>query len=427
MIHWSNQISRLKKELSTKSLDGGFVFRNGDRLKLPEEPNTSRSAFYRQFVNPCYRIPAMVITDSGRIIIASDYRSKPDDQVAIVPCIAYSDDNGATWKKKIIYLPESSSFFNPYCRIMDSTMWIDKQGHINIISGMWNGTGNNNNWTQTQNDGTWKVLRHKSADNGETWTTQWGFQRNVQGLQAGASWLGGVGNCVITKQGTIIVPIQWSPSPGKVNMSFIYSNDGENWTKFPGNAENCSETSVSSWVNTSGKTELLFISRRDPNNPKNKYAGYVVQNQSGGFDSNNFTTYQIYDGKVPARGNSGCMGSQIAPSGPDGNYTPFNNVMVSYPKNFFDGINAYNRDHIVVAGFPYTDSGDTNSRKLKEFEMINVKPGGWRENTPFGGYSILAYNHKARKMGIAYEDMLGIGYKDLSYLIPQFLNEPAKE
>ena len=44
--------------------------------------------------------------------------------------------------------------------------------------------------------------------------------------------------------------------------------------------------------------------------------------------------------------------------------------------------------------------------------------GSFVNGTPSGGYSILNFNPVCKKLGIAYESMGGIKYKDLSHYIP---------
>lgn len=409
--------SSAKLNYKQSNKEGFTVFKNGERLQTPEDPFTSKNALWDKFVAPVYRIPGMVITDTGRIIVSADYRSTPTDQVAILPAVAYSDDNGRTWKRKII--ETNPTHFNGYYRIMDSTMFYYK-GVVHIISGKWNGTANNVNWTRTPNDATWSVNHYYSKDNGETWTLQQNFQQTLNpNITAGRSWLGGVGNAIITKYGTCLVPIQQAPSRGTVESGFIYSNDGINWGYAHGLYKSgVSENSLTYWVDSSGRAEITMVGRRDPNNPQNKWAGYFYQTGATTF-STSITDFPTYNTKIPARGSSGCQGSAIQPSTKDGVLTPRPNMLVSYANNFFNNYNAYIRDHIVIAMFSRDNVGD--SFPLKEIEQINLSPGSFVDGTPFGGYSMLNYNANCNKLGIAYEDNLGIKYKDLSHLIPIWL------
>lgn len=404
---WENK--NIKTKEKTK------VFIPYERIKKDADTD----GFWSKFNAPVYRIPAMVILDNGRIIIVSDYRSNARDQVAIVPAIAISDDNGKTFRKKLLYenLPDNS-WKNANFRTMDPTMFYYK-GKIHIIFGRWNGTSNNGNWTQTQNDATWGVLHATSSDDGETWDLDWNFQNNVSGFTAGNSWLGGVGNAIITKFGTCVVPVQFSPQQGKVSASFIYSNDGNNWTKFSGNVNDISENSLFQWVNASGKAEITMIGRRDPNTGNNKYGGVVTQTGPTTFQSNSWGTFATYNGKIPARGSSGCQGSVISNSNENGNLNEVPYVLVSYAANYMSNIGTYIRDHITLAAFTRGEYNTGQSMKFTDIAMINENPGAFVDGIPYGGYSIIAVNWNCNKIGIAYEDMLGISYKDLSYLIPQ--------
>lgn len=411
---YPNSSKQNYKELNKQ---GFTVFANGERLETPVDVMTTNDDFWRHFANPVYRIPAMVICDSGRIIVGADYRSQASDQVAIVPAVAYSDDNGKTWKKKIIDTEVAQQ--NAYYRVMDQTMF-RFQGKIHIICGAWNGTGNNVNWTQTRNDATWQVIRYWSDDEGETWHRQLNFENALSNrITDGSSWLGGVGHCVVTRHGTCVVPIQISRASGQVSASFIHSRDGETWTKANAEHERVSETSVALWYNTSNTPELAFISRKDPNHINKKAAYYVTESSAGNF-SNSFTDYDIYNDKIPARGSSGCNGGALMLADETGNKADYQNLIYTYAGNYYDGISAFMRDHIILGNFPYTNRHDTDSRKQTDIEVINPEAGALSNNgTPFGGYSCLAFNSKCNKLFVAYEDMLGIKVKNLTHLLPQ--------
>lgn len=412
MIHWSNELKRLRQ--AQREQDGFTVFRNCERLDIGGDPDTN-TTFYKEFRSPFYRIPAMVITDTGRIIVGADYRSKPNDQVAILPAVAYSDDNGKTWTKQVI--DKTPTHQNANYRIMDQTMFYFK-GVIHIICGKWNGTANNVNWTQTLNDPTWSVVHYYSNDNGNTWIKEDNFQTKVTEIPAQASWLGAVGNCIETRNGTIVVPVQFAPQAGVVKLTLMYSNDGVNWNRsghYYGN--NLSETSLAQIINSSGDSEILCISRRDPNTPNNKAGTYVVQRSNGSWDNNNFREFGTYNGKIPARGSSGCQGSAISNHIGKTKYGNDQTIMVSYAENFLNNISGYTRDNIVVGIFKKTND-DNNSIVLRELERIDLGAGAFVDGVPYGGYSILYFNPNCLKLGIAYEHMGGIKYKDLSQHIP---------
>lgn len=411
-----------KQQYNDQNNVGFKVFESGERL-LPKSLNvdSTTDALWKEFKCPIYRIPSMVITDTGRIIVGADYRSKPIDQCAILPAIAFSDDNGKTWKKKVLDITPTHR--NAFYRIMDQTMFYYK-GVVHIICGKWNGTANNGNWTQTANDTTWSVNHYYSNDNGETWTKQENFQ-NVVTPSVGHSWLGGVGNAVVTKFGTCIVPIQISQAVGQVQMSFIWSNDGVTWNKASANSPGLSETSICQNVDTQGRVELIFFSRRDPNTGNNKSCKYIYQTAATTF-GNAFNDYAIYNSKIPARGNSGCEGSAISMFDEKGvSLTDKLTILVSWANNYFNSFNTYIRDHISIGAFLYTKGDDNNSRLLRELDTINLKTAAWVNNTPYGGYSILNFNPKCNKLFIAYEDMGGIKVKCLNHLIPILKYESA--
>ncbi len=411
---YPNSSKQNYKELNKQ---GFTVFANGERLETPVNVNTTGSNFWRHFLNPVYRIPAMVICDSGRIIVGADYRSQASDQVAILPAIAYSDDNGLTWKKKLIDTEVAQQ--NAYYRVMDQTMF-RFQGKIHIICGAWNGTGNNVNWTQTRNDVTWQVIRYWSDDDGETWHRQLHFENSLSNrITDGSSWLGGVGHCVVTRHGTCVVPIQISRARGQVSVSFIHSRDGETWTKANAERERVSETSIGLWYNASNTPELAFISRKDPNHINKKAVYYVTESSAGNF-SNSFSDYGIYNDKIPALGGAGCNGGALMLADETGNKADYQNLIYTYAGNYYNGISAYMRDHIILGSFPYTNRHDTGTRKQTDIEVINPNAGAFSNNgTPFGGYSCLAFNSKCNKLFVAYEDMLGIKVKNLTHLLPQ--------
>lgn len=408
-----------KKAYREENKSGFFVFRNGERLQTPVDVMTTDDNFWRRFANPVYRIPAMVICDSGRIIVGADYRSQASDLVATLPAIAYSDDNGRTWKKKLIdtEVPQKNAFY----RVMDQTMF-RFQGKIHIICGAWNGSGNNVNWTQTRNDATWQVIRYWSDDDGETWHKQKNFQNALENrITDGSSWLGGVGHCVVTRLGTCIVPIQISRARGQVSASFICSSDGESWKKVSAEQTGLSECSAALWYNTSNTPEIAFVCRRDPNpnNQQKKAVYYEVENSPKIF-SGSFREYEIFNNKIPARGSSGCNGGALMLADETGNKAVYQNLIYTYAGNYYNGISPYMRDHIILGNFPYTNRHDPDTRKATDIEVINPEAGALSDNgTPYGGYSVLDYNSKCEKLFVAYEDMLGIKVKNLSHLLPQ--------
>lgn len=411
MINYPN----LYKWINNRQNNENYVFKNAEKISNAPNPLTTSSIFWKQFLSPVYRIPNLVITDNGRIIVVSDYRSKASDQVAITPAIAISDDNGKSWRKKLIDLEPLKD--NAYCRVMDSTIFIFK-GVVNIICGAWDGSANNKNWTQTRNDATWQVIRYYSNDFGETWYKEYHFENSIRTGKPtdGSSWLGGVGHCIVTKFGTCVVPIQISREIGKVSATCIISNDGVNWSKFSSELSGLSETSLAQWINTSGNVEVALISRRDPNTGNTKAVNYTVESSQGKFSA--FNAYPIYNGKIPAKGTSGCHGGAIMLCDETGNHANYQQLLVSYAGNYFNNINAYIRDHINIAGFPFTNREDVNSRLIRDYECINLNTGAFENGIPYGGYSNLAFNIKSNKLGIVYEDMLGVKYKDLSYMLP---------
>lgn len=409
---YPNSSKQNYKELNKQ---GFTVFANGERLETPQDPNIQGS-FWFNFKNPFYRIPAMVICDSGRIIVGADYRSTPRDQDAIIPAIAYSDDNGLTWKKKLIDTIITNN--NANYRIMDQTMF-RFQGKIHIICGAWNGTANNVNWTQTRNDATWQVIRYWSDDEGETWHRQLHFENTLSNrITDGSSWLGGVGNCVVTNQGTCVVPIQISRARGQVSVSFIHSVDGDSWYKAAAEQTGWSETSIAMWYNRENKAELAFVCRRDPNARQMKAVYYVTEESPRAF-TQSFREYTLYNDKIPARNaTSGCNGGALMLADEHGNHADFQNLICTYAGNYLNSINPTIRDHIMLANFPYTNNLH-DSRKIVDIEVINPNPASFYNGGPWGGYSCLAFNSKCNKLFVAYEDMLGIKVKNLTHLLPQ--------
>ena len=395
----------------------GTAFVAGQRIPGTPDP-AGGSPFWSTFRQPVYRIPAMVITDTGRIVIGADYRSTARDQVAIAPAISYSDDNGKTWKRQVLAQDKFNIWNNGNARIMDQTMFYYK-GVIHIIAGTWNGTGNNTNWTQTRNDRTWSVTHFKSSDNGETWEVDMNFKAKLGGAFGQNTWFGGVGNAIITKFGTCVVPVQYSPAQGRVAATAIYTNDGINWSIVStGGGDGISENSLVGFVDNSGRQEIIMLGRRDPNTPQNKKALYIYQTGLTQFGAS-WAEYTRYSAKIQARGGSGAQGSAIGNYDATKQVTDTNNIILSYAANYLSTVNNYIRDNITVSfmiGLP-ANAGT----RITDVEIINPKPSGSQDNTFYGGYSILSYNATANKLGIAYEDTLGIKYKDLSHLIKPWL------
>lgn len=405
MINYPN----LYKFLNNKDIENNIVFQVGEKLPFPSDLN--KPIFEKQFNNPVYRIPSMVITDSGRIIVVCDYRHDFLDQNAITPAIAISDDNGKTWRKKLVFPYGTED--NANARTMDPTMFIYKDV-VHIICGRWSGTRNNNNWTQSSpNDPTWSMVRFYSHDFGETWNVEWNFQLSISNWPSGKSGLGAVGNSVISKFGTCIVPVQFAPATGKVSAGFIYTNNGTNWKMHTSFAADCSESSLFGNVNTSGNFEIGMISRRDPNNPGNKACN--VSTQTGPETFTNFAVYNQFNGKIPARGRSGCQGSVLGSADEEGNFRR-NQPWVTWSNNFFAPQDGSIRDHIVIGNFKQSTDSQNDTRNLIQLETLNLDAG-----PKFGGYSILYFNRKCNKLFVVFEDNGSIKIKNLEKYLPSFL------
>lgn len=359
----------------------------------------------------------MEIANNGNLVVISDFRKAPKDQVKIGIIAAISKDNGKTWDYKTVIEPFGA---DANARVMDSTIVkSNKTGRLIVINGRWdNGTAN---WIQNI-DYRNIVMMSYSDDHGETWSSK---ELKLNGKPADVtSILGGVGRGIELFDGTLVCPVQYTKGDKKVYAGYMVSIDNGNnwwWSNLNEGVEGISENNIFQTPNG-----YIYMSGRNDKGTNQVYQ--LMRNNLPGSTEvlNNIPTVHAdeklgissfkfrYDlveslSGIVYNGVQATQTSAISFKTPNG--VPV--FLISGPENRNEaGANqSWARPNIKVW---YSEE---NAKCLKELVNAQPKPGmKWTDGVPYGGYSCLAYSDG--KLFIAYEDDLGISIKDLSSLIP---------
>ena len=194
--------------------------------------------FYSYMDGPdTYRIPSMVVTDNGTLIVACDarYLIGKDLPHSIDIVMRRSVDYGHTWEpiQPLLNYPGKEG-------IGDPVMVVDQETDIIWLFANY---GDNIGQPQSLPESEGKTLRIqaiKSLDDGETWSDPIEMNPQVKN----PAWrfvMASPGNGIQLRDGTLVVPGYYSMD-GSGHSYFFYSQDhGENWEFREGPGEGTGE------------------------------------------------------------------------------------------------------------------------------------------------------------------------------------------
>ncbi|CCD12514.1 unnamed protein product [Trypanosoma congolense IL3000] len=227
------------KELCRKEWDSqrekGYTLKPRESVLFRESSGTKRMRRVHSF-----RIPSMVEAN-GVLIGIADARYLSSADFTFIDTVAkYSADGGETWKTEVII--ENARVDSFHSRVVDPTVAV-KNNSIYVLVGRYNISKAYWTWQHYGND--WDILMYKgtvtktSEDGKPAANIEWTSVLNLKslletGLYVGGheatQFLGGVGNTVVTPDGTIVFPIQVKNSWNHVAAMIMYSSDdGATW------------------------------------------------------------------------------------------------------------------------------------------------------------------------------------------------------
>lgn len=402
---------------SKTGLKSAIVDEALDELNVKTKSNTSMGVkvfdIEDNIWNSIYfRIPALVKAKDDSWIAFSDIRyNTGSDHAFIDNGFAKSSDDGKTWTYGISAMNDRVN--KKLSRVMDSTAVVTHTGRIINIVGGWN---TDEKWTLNTSaipKADWRVIQAISDDNGETWRQVNIHTGNkvtlpnsvVQGYGGIRGWLGGVGTGIVMKHSShrnrIIMPIQVSFGNNEVRSGCIYSdNNGDSWTMCSQFADNNTSENMILELNDGS---LIMTARRDS---RALSRGAYISNDGG-------VTWNVYSdlhGKFTfggADGSSGCQGSWIKYDAVNGDEIG----LLSHPKNT---TNTWKRDNITIYMYNFTRP----TMGIVELLVPYPKEG----DAEGAGYSSMYYakNQDGKKiLGMLYEDLGSITFKDLTYLLDE--------
>ncbi|WP_294124642.1 sialidase family protein [uncultured Clostridium sp.] len=359
-----------------------------------------------------FRIPSLLKTKNGSWLAFADIRHNTgSDHAYIENGCAKSVDGGKTWSYKIS--AENDNVSKVYSRVMDSTSVVTHTGRIINILGAWN---TNEKWTLNTSaipKADWRVVQAISDDEGETWRQVEIHTGNKvilpnsvsQGYGGIRGWIGGVGTGIVMKHSShrnrIIMPIQVSFGNNEVRSGCIYSdNNGDSWTMCSQFADSNTSENMILELNDGS---LIMTARRDSSV---KARGAYISTDGG----ETWNVYTPLHGKFTHGGadrSSGCQGSWIKYDSINGDEIG----LLSHPKN---NTETWKRDNITIYMYNFTRPS------MGIVELLVPYP---QEGNPDGaGYSSMCYaeNKDGKKtLGIIYEDLGSITFKDITYLLTE--------
>ncbi|CCD15693.1 unnamed protein product [Trypanosoma congolense IL3000] len=182
-----------------------------------------------------------MVEANGVLIGIADARYLSSADFTFIDTVAkYSADGGETWKTEVII--ENARVDSFHSRVVDPTVAV-KNNSIYVLVGRYNTS--NTYWTMQNNGNDWDILMYKgtvtktSEDGKPAANIEWTGTQNLKYLlklvdqiegKSLTQFLGGVGNTVVTPDGTIVFPIQVKNSWNQVAAMIMYSSDdGATW------------------------------------------------------------------------------------------------------------------------------------------------------------------------------------------------------
>ena len=340
------------------------------------------------FGSQVFRIPFGVATKHGTIIAGSDirmtgYSDFGDNRIGVTR----STDQGLTWEYKQQVIVNNSAGGAP--RAMDGLALYDNVNDVVYVFGCkltewspWYGAGASKD--------EWDFVYVKSTDDGKTWSEEISLKTLIDDFPDRDRFLTGVGSGTQMKDGTLVVPIQYSKN-GVIKSGIIYSLDfGENWKMSGGEIPD--STSENNVVETSEGT-LMMNARMFSGEGKR----YFYETNDLGETWSALPSNDLENAGSIIQG-ADCMGSTIKYSAPSG------------------------KEH-VIASMPYT----TTSKRANLTLFKTTNGTAWESVgtiyiDEFPGYSCLISN--GGKLFILVELGGGIQMFDITIYVPSIVHEP---
>lgn len=199
-----------------------------------------------------YRIPGLVVTNSGTLISVYDIRrdSRRDLQGNIDIGISRSTDGGNTWGPMIIALDmgEYGGLPQKYNGVSDACLLVDRNTGNIFVAGLWmHGViDDNGRWVENLSDTStawnhqWRTrgsqpgfdvkqtsqfLIAKSSDDGLTWNDPVNLTHMCK-TEDWWLWAPAPGNGITLEDGTIVIPTQGRNKTGEPFSNISFSRDG---------------------------------------------------------------------------------------------------------------------------------------------------------------------------------------------------------
>jgi sialidase-1 len=199
-----------------------------------------------------YRIPGLVVTNSGTLISVYDIRrdSRRDLQGNIDIGISRSTDGGSTWGPMIIALDmgEWGGLPQKFNGVSDACLLVDRNTGKMFVAGLWmyGVLDDNGRWIENLSDTStawnhqWRTrgsqpgfdvketsqfLISKSADDGLTWSEPVNLTRMCK-KEDWWLWAPSPGNGITLADGTLVFPTQGRDKTGEPFSNISYSRDG---------------------------------------------------------------------------------------------------------------------------------------------------------------------------------------------------------
>lgn len=175
------------------------------------------------FPEPCYRIPALAVTPSGRLLAAFDVRRDHIDLPGDFDiALAHSDDDGRTWTT-----PRTLRRHEPGHGFGDVSLLADPA--TGRVHAFYAGSTGSSFWDDAEDDGNGLELWHAcSEDDGDTWThAPWTIDTSDYGSAFASS-----GNGIALSSGRLVQPMVVRPrhSTSRLAVMAISDDHGATWT-----------------------------------------------------------------------------------------------------------------------------------------------------------------------------------------------------
>lgn len=366
---------------------------------------------------PYSRIPSMVITRDGELVVMFDLRWQgANDQTRIDPGIAISSDGGYTWEKRTAWQMKDTwqgggTAAGQTRRTMDATMLYNQYtDELFVMHGTW--SAYNGQWYGKREEhwdkDIWSAQIHKSLDHGRNWAELTEFRRTenadvfahtTKNGDPIIGFLGGVGTGIVTTDGTLVFPIQTAHKNG-IAATIMWSEDN-------GNSWHMPETDQMVAPNQSSLENMVFEMDDKLILTGRGNGRWAYETTDMGKTWTQFDPVHGFHATTSAP----AQGSSLYVTLPSGRQV----LLVSKTDGDNGGPWDYSRADMSLW---VLDAVNPDHK----FKVTTFRPG---KGNPLGaGYSSLAY--KDGNLFVSYEDDGDISLKDLSDFIP-VIEQKAEE